>query len=160
MIKKLETTSTWLITGVAGFIGLHLLETLLKLNQNVVGIDNFYSGHQANIDVVLKQTPAEKKQNYIFYEGDIRSETDCKNVMKGVDFVLHQAALSSVPKSIECVALTHEVNVDGFFNVIKAARDAKVKRFIYASSCAVYGNTNSLPNKETQPADLISPYNV
>jgi len=153
-------TYTWLITGVAGFIGSNLLETLLKLNQKVIGIDNFFSGHQRNLDDALKQVPPEKRQNFVFHEGDIRSQTVCNNVMNGVDYVLHQAALSSVPKSIECVALTHEINVTGFFNILLAARDAHVKRFIYASSCAVYGNANQLPNYESQPVDILSPYNA
>ena len=156
----MQNTYTWLITGVAGFIGSNLLEKLLKLNQRVVGLDNFHTGNARNLQMTLAKIPTEQHKNFVFHQGDICSAEVCHAVMKNVDFVLHQAALSSISKSIEHVALTHEININGFFNVLNAAQEAQVKRFVYASSCAVYGNANTLPNKEIQPTDILSPYNA
>ena len=124
----------WLITGVAGFIGSNLLETLLKLDQSVVGLDNFATGHQRNLDEVRSLVTAEQWGKFSFHKGDIRNLDDCQKVCVGVDFVLHQAALGSVPRSVADPILTNDINVGGFLNMLVAARDAKVKSFTYAAS--------------------------
>ncbi|MBN1684179.1 MAG: SDR family oxidoreductase [Gammaproteobacteria bacterium] len=151
---------TWLITGIAGFIGSNLMEALLSLNQKVMGLDNFATGYQYNIDDVLTSIDSKFKKNFTFYEGDIRSMDDCKKAVKGVDYVLHQAALGSVPRSIKTPELTHEVNVTGFLNMLIASRDAKVKRFVYASSSSVYGDSPKLPKVESDIGNPLSPYAV
>ncbi len=151
---------TWLITGVAGFIGSNLMETLLALNQKVVGLDNFATGHKRNIDEVLQKVSPEQAKNFTFYEGDIRSLKDCEQVMRGVDYVLHQAALGSVPRSIKDPVATHEVNASGFLNVLTAAKDNEVKRFVYASSSSVYGDSPVLPKVEINVGSHLSPYAV
>ena len=156
----LKKQFTWLVTGVAGFIGSHLLEALLNLNQKVIGLDNFATGYQYNIDEVLKSVSFEFKGNFVFYEGDIRSIDDCKKAVTGVDYVLHQAALGSVPRSIKDPALTNAANITGFLNMLIAARDAKVKRFVYASSSSVYGDSQTLPKLEAQIGQPLSPYAV
>lgn len=149
---------TWLITGVAGFIGSNLLETLLNLNQRVVGLDNFCTGKLQNIQLALKRVPVETHRHFVLHTGDIRSLEECEKAMGGIDFVLHQAALPSVAKSIKNPTLTHEINVNGFFNIMTAAQKANVKRCVYASSCAIYGNTNTLPHNELQSVHILSPY--
>ncbi|MCR9192130.1 MAG: NAD-dependent epimerase/dehydratase family protein [Gammaproteobacteria bacterium] len=151
---------TWLITGVSGFIGSNLLETLLKLDQKVVGLDNHYTGCYDNITAALKHIPAEKQKNFTFHQGDISKKSACQKAMQGIDFVLHQAALSSIPKSLKEIELTHKINTDGFFNILLTAQETDVKRVIYASSCAIYGNKNPLPSVETQSVDILSPYNA
>ena len=153
-------TYTWLITGVAGFIGSHLLEKLLNLNQKVVGLDNFSTSGYHNIELALKDVPEENHKNFVFYEGDVSAKELCEQAMQQVDFVLHQAAVGSIAQSIKEVALTHESNVNGFFNILLAAKEASVQRVVYASSCAIYGNNNSLPNNEAQGVDILSPYNA
>lgn len=153
---KLTTQSTWLITGVAGFIGSHLLEFLLKNDQKVVGLDNFATGHLQNLDEVLSQVPG----NFRFIEGDIRDIATCQSAVKDVDIVLHQAALGSVPRSIKDPITTHDVNVTGFLNMLIAAKDAGVKRFVYASSSSVYGDSPILPKIETHQGNPLSPYAV
>ena len=149
---------TWLVTGVAGFIGSNLLETLLKLDQHVVGLDNFSTGHRHNLDEVQTLVSAEQWARFRFIEGDIRNLVDCQRACTGVDYVLHQAALGSVPRSIADPLATHASNVDGFINMLVAARDAKVKRVVYASSSSVYGDEPNLPKVEERIGNPLSPY--
>jgi UDP-N-acetylglucosamine 4-epimerase len=148
----------WLITGVAGFIGSNLLETLLKLDQRVVGLDNLATGHHKNLKEVEARVPAAKWKKFTFSEGDICDVGDCKRVMQGIDHVLHHAALGSVPHSIAEPIAAHAANVTGFINVLEAARAAKVKRFVYASSSAVYGDDPDLPKVEEKIGQPLSPY--
>ena len=123
------TPKTWLVTGVAGFIGSNLLETLLKLNQTVVGLDNFATGHQYNLDEVQSLVTTEQWARFNFIEGDIRKFEDCQKACMGVDYVLHEAALGSVPRSIADPITTNETNISGFLNMLTAARDAQVSSF-------------------------------
>ncbi|SDX90878.1 NAD-dependent epimerase/dehydratase family protein [Nitrosomonas halophila] len=150
----------WLVTGVAGFIGSNLLETLLGLNQKVVGLDNFSTGHPHNLDQVSMAVGPEAWLNFKFIEGDIRQLADCRKACEGVDFVLHQAALGSVPRSIDDPILTNESNVSGFLNILVAARDAQVKRFVYAASSSTYGDHPGLPKVESVIGQPLSPYAV
>ncbi len=150
----------WLITGVAGFIGSNLLEALLKLNQKVVGLDNFSTGYQHNLDQVRDAVGPGIWRNFQFSQGDIRNFDECGTVCKGIDFVLHQAALGSVPRSIDNPILTNESNVSGFLNMLVAARDAKVKRFVYAASSSTYGDHPGLPKVESIIGQPLSPYAV
>ncbi len=199
---------TWLITGVAGFIGSNLLETLLKLNQRVVGLDNFATGHQRNLDEVQSLVTSEQWANFNFIQGDIRNLNDCQRAMhftpslrgdevdaaiqnssslRGVtrrsnpddgsgsprfahddkaiqshpvEYVLHQAALGSVPRSVEDPIITNSVNISGFLNMLVAARNAKVKRFVYAASSSTYGDHPGLPKVEDKIGKPLSPYAV
>lgn len=151
---------TWLITGAAGFIGSNLLEELLRLNQKVIGIDNFATGYKHNLEEVLDNVTKEQAKNFIFFEGDICLVTDCENAMQGVDYVLHQAALSSVPGSVSDPMAANAVNVTGFLNILTAAKKYKVKRVIYASSSAVYGDVQTLPAVENKIGRPLSPYAV
>ncbi|WGZ91674.1 MAG: NAD-dependent epimerase/dehydratase family protein [Candidatus Thiocaldithrix dubininis] len=151
---------TWLITGVAGFIGSNLLETLLKLNQRVVGLDNFATGHQHNLDEVQSLVSGEQWANFRFIRGDIRQLNDCQAACEGVDYVLHQAALGSVPRSLEDPITTNGTNIDGFLNMLVAARDAQVKRFVYAASSSTYGDHPALPKIEENIGKPLSPYAV
>jgi UDP-N-acetylglucosamine 4-epimerase len=182
---------TWLITGVAGFIGSNLLETLLKLNQRVVGLDNFATGHQRNLDEVQSLVTPEQWVNFNFIKGDIRNMDDCRRAMTysplplageglgeravlgggesqssvlstqhSVEYVLHQAALGSVPRSVENPIATNETNITGFLNILVAARDAKVKRFVYAASSSTYGDHPGLPKVEDKIGKPLSPYAV
>lgn len=155
-----QAPKTWLITGVAGFIGSNLLETLLKLNQNVVGLDNFATGHQYNLDEVQSLVEPEQWANFKFYEGDIRSFADCQTACAGVDYVLHQAALGSVPRSIADPITTNAANITGFLNMLTAARDAEVKSFTYAASSSTYGDHPALPKVEENIGKPLSPYAV
>ena len=150
----------WLITGVAGFIGSNLLETLLKLNQNVVGIDNFETGFQHNLDQVSELVTPEQWANFNFIEGDIRKLKDCQKACSNVDFVLHEAALGSVPRSIKDPIKTNMANIDGFLNMLVASKDAKVKRFVYAASSSTYGDHPNLPKVENKIGNPLSPYSV
>ena len=151
---------TWLITGTAGFIGSNLLEALLKLNQKVIGLDNFSTGHQRNLDEVQSiVTPAQWK-NFSFMQTDICNLADCQIACSGVDFVLHQAALGSVPRSVEDPLTTNASNVTGFLNMLVAARNSKVKRFVYAASSSTYGDHPGLPKVEDQIGNPLSPYAV
>ncbi|MFZ6814867.1 SDR family oxidoreductase [Undibacterium sp. Rencai35W] len=152
--------STWLITGVAGFIGSNLLETLLKLNQKVVGLDNFATGHQHNLDQVKELVGPSAWSNFRFIQGDIRHLADCQQACTGVDYVLHHAALGSVPRSIEDPLLANENNVTGFLTMLTASRDAKVKRFVYAASSSTYGDHPDLPKIEDIIGKPLSPYAV
>lgn len=151
---------TWLITGVAGFIGSNLLETLLKLNQRVVGLDNFATGHRHNLDQVRELVAPEQWANFRLIEGDIRNLADCKKACDGVDYVLHQAALGSVPRSLEDPITTNQCNIDGFLNMLVAARDANVARFVYAASSSTYGDHPGLPKVEDRIGKPLSPYAV
>jgi UDP-N-acetylglucosamine 4-epimerase len=148
----------WLITGVAGFIGSHLLEELLRLNQIVVGIDNFSTGHRRNLDQVLSSLPDKDAARFQLFDGDICDLHLCRAAAEGVDFVLHQAALGSVPRSVEEPLVSHAANVDGFLNVLIAARDARVARFVYASSSSVYGDDASDSKLEERLGRPLSPY--
>ncbi len=151
---------TWLITGVAGFIGSNLLETLLKLKQRVIGLDNFATGHQRNLDEVERLVGGEQWRQFDFHEGDIRNPDDCRKVCQGVDYVLHQAALGSVPRSLEDPVTTNSANITGFLNMLVAARAAAVKRFVYAASSSTYGDHPGLPKVEDKIGKPISPYAV
>ena len=155
-----QAPKTWLITGVAGFIGSNLLETLLKLNQNVVGLDNFATGHQHNLDEVQSLVKPEQWANFKFYEGDIRNFADCQQACAGVDYVLHEAALGSVPRSIADPITTNAANITGFLNMLTAARDAEVKSFTYAASSSTYGDHPALPKVEENIGKPLSPYAV
>lgn len=156
----LNNPKTWLITGVAGFIGSNLLETLLKLNQKVIGLDNFSTGHQHNLDEVQTLVSVEQWSNFIFYQGDICNLDDCKKACNNVDFVLHQAALGSVPRSIADPIATNNANITGFLNMLVAARDAQVKSFTYAASSSTYGDHPALPKVEENIGNPLSPYAV
>jgi len=180
---------TWLVTGCAGFIGSHLIETLLKLNQNVVGLDNFATGHRRNLVLVRKEVGEKAWQRFHFIRGDIRRLADCYKAFgikipkvgsgrgavggklkrtanrplhtaHSINIVLHQAALGSVPRSIKDPLRTHEVNATGFVNMLMATRDAGVKRFVYASSSSVYGDSPILPKREDRIGRQLSPYAV
>jgi UDP-N-acetylglucosamine 4-epimerase len=150
----------WLVTGAAGFIGSNLVEALLKLNQRVTGLDNFATGHQHNLDQVRQLVGEAAWSNFTFQNADIRSPDDCARACEGVDFVLHQAALGSVPRSIANPQLTNETNISGFLNMLVAARDAKVKRFVYAASSSTYGDHPDLPKVEDRIGKPLSPYAV
>lgn len=150
----------WLVTGVAGFIGSNLLEALLKLNQKVTGLDNFSTGHRHNLKQVEALVGSKQWQNFSFLEGDIRKLDDCRCACEGVDFILHEAALGSVPRSIADPILTNENNISGFLNMLVASRDAKVKRFVYAASSSTYGDHPALPKVESVIGKPLSPYAV
>lgn len=161
LLKALPTApKTWLITGVAGFIGSNLLETLLKLDQRVVGLDNFATGHQRNLDEVQRLISAEQWARFNFIQGDIRHLDDCHRACAGIDYVLHQAALGSVPRSINDPITTNSANIDGFLNMLVAAREAKVKSFTYAASSSTYGDHPGLPKVEDVIGKPLSPYAV
>jgi UDP-N-acetylglucosamine 4-epimerase len=151
---------TWLVTGVAGFIGSNLLEALLRAGQTVVGLDSFATGSQANLDDVKDCVSADAWTRFTFIQGDIRSLDDCQRACKGVDFVLHQAALGSVPRSIKDPIATNQANIDGFLNMLVAARDNEVKRFVYAASSSTYGDHPALPKREDVIGQPLSPYAV
>ncbi len=151
---------TWLVTGVAGFIGSNLLETLLKNNQKVIGLDIFSTGHQHNFDQVQALVSPEQWKNYTFIEGDIRSPETCVKACTGVDYVLHQAALGSVPRSLIDPITTNENNISGFLNMLVAAKDCQVKRFVYAASSSTYGDHPDLPKEEDKIGSPLSPYAV
>jgi len=150
----------WLVTGVAGFIGSHLLEYLLKAGQNVVGLDNFATGKQANLDEVRASVGDAAWQRFRFIEGDIVEPTTCAHACSGVEYVLHQAALGSVPRSIESPLVTHAANATGFINMLVGARDANVRRFVYAASSSTYGDHPALPKVEDVIGRPLSPYAV
>lgn len=156
----LSNQLTWFITGVAGFIGSNLLETLLKLDQKVIGVDNFVAGHKRNLDEVLQNCEPSQRNNFKFHEINICDLPAVEHVINNVDIVLHQAAIGSVPRSILDPITTHDNNVTGFLNVLLAAKNNGVKRFVYASSSSVYGDSPTLPKIETQIGKPLSPYAV
>ena len=155
-----QQPKTWLVTGVAGFIGSHLLETLLSQGQHVVGLDNFATGHRHNLLDVRTIVGDAAWQRFRLIEGDIRQPADCQAACAGVDVVLHQAALGSVPRSLADPATTNDVNISGFLNMLVAARDAQVSRFVYAASSSTYGDHPGLPKLEDQIGRPLSPYAV
>lgn len=160
-----SSPKVWLVTGVAGFIGSNLLETLLKLDQTVVGLDNFSTGFQHNLDEVQDSVTEAQWQRFQFVEGDICDLETCKAVMKhasagGVNYVLHQAALGSVPRSIDDPINTNKSNIDGFLNMLVAAKDAGVDSFTYAASSSTYGDHPALPKVEENIGNPLSPYAV
>lgn len=174
--RLIKESHTWLVTGVAGFIGSNLLETLLKLNQRVVGLDSFATGHQRNLDEVQALVTPSQWANFSFIKGDIRNLEDCQKAMTfcysgagdnqinnkamAVEYVLHQAALGSVPRSVEDPITTNSANITGYLNMLVAARDAKVKRFVYAASSSTYGDHPDLPKVEDKIGKPLSPYAV
>ena len=151
---------TWLVTGVAGFIGCNLLERLLTLDQRVVGLDNFATGHRHNLEQIRAAVTPAQWGRFRFIEGDIRRLEDCQAACAGVDYVLHQAALGSVPRSLEDPVTTNQSNIDGFLNMLVAAREAKVARFVYAASSSTYGDHPGLPKVEDVIGKPLSPYAV
>jgi UDP-N-acetylglucosamine 4-epimerase len=162
MIPPLSSLSsnTWLVTGAAGFIGSNLLEALLTRDQRVVGLDNFATGHRRNLEDVRSSVSGNQWERFRFIEGDICNERTCRQACTGVDVVLHQAALGSVPRSVEDPLRTHHSNLTGFINMLLAARDADVKRFVFASSSSTYGDHPDLPKVEERIGRPLSPYAV
>ena len=159
-----ENQKTWLVTGVAGFIGSNILEKLLILNQKVIGLDNFDTGYKRNIDQAIEDannfSNMNNDNNFKFINGNIGNIDNCREACSNVDYVLHQAALGSVPRSIEDPINTNKANIDGFLNMIVASKDADVKRFVYAASSSTYGDHPDLPKKEDKIGNPLSPYAV
>ncbi len=153
-----QEQKTWLVTGNAGFIGSNLVEFLLLHNQKVVGLDNFSTGYQHNIDNVLACVGDRAAENFVFIQGDIADLKICQQACEGVDIILHQAALGSVPRSIADPVTSNRSNITGFLNMLTAAKDAGIKRFVYASSSSVYGDSTELPKVEERTGKLLSPY--
>ncbi|SKC30947.1 UDP-glucose 4-epimerase [Photobacterium piscicola] len=158
--QLLNVPKVWLVTGVAGFIGSNLLEKLLLLNQKVIGLDNFATGHQYNLDEVKTLVDEAQWDRFTFIEGDIRDFTTCQQAVKGVDYVLHQAALGSVPRSINDPLTTNAANITGFLNMLTAAKEEQVKSFTYAASSSTYGDHPALPKVEENIGNPLSPYAV
>lgn len=154
------TPRTWLVTGCAGFIGSNILEKLLKLDQRVVGLDNFSTGFQRNLDEVQRGVSSSQWSRFKFMEGDIRDLPTCERAVRGVDLVLHQAALGSVPRSLQDPVTTNAVNITGFLNILVAARHAQVQGFVYAASSSTYGDHPGLPKVEDRIGSPLSPYAV
>lgn len=155
-----DDPKTWLVTGIAGFIGSHLGCQLLSLGQKVIGLDNYATGSRANVDAVRDVLRLASANNFTFVRGDIRELVDCKRATEGVDYVLHQAALGSVPRSLADPLTTNAANIDGFLNMLVASRDAGVKRFVYAASSSTYGDHEALPKVEDTIGQPLSPYAV
>lgn len=155
-----QQPKTWLITGCAGFIGSNLLEHLLLLDQNVIGLDNFATGHRHNLDEVKSLVSNEQWSRFSFIEGDVRDISDCNKAVVGVDYILHQAALGSVPRSIADPVLTNSANITGFLNMLVAAKEAQVESFVYAASSSTYGDHPALPKQEDVIGKPLSPYAV
>jgi len=153
-----EAPRTWLVTGAAGFIGSHLLETLLKNGQTVIALDNFSTGKRENLAQVMKAVGMERRKNLRFIEGDIRNFDTCRAACRGVEIVLHEAAIGSVPRSINDPRETNSTNIDGFLNMITAARDMGVGRFVYAASSSTYGDGKRIPMVESEIGRPLSPY--
>ena len=158
--KLLLKPKTWLVTGVAGFIGSNLLETLLVLNQKVVGLDNFSTGTQDNLKEVQSLVSKKQWSNFTFIKGDISNIKSCERACMNIDYVLHQAALGSVPRSIKDPIKTNKSNISGFLNIMVAAKNANVKSFVYAASSSTYGDHKKLPKKEHIIGNPLSPYAV
>jgi len=155
-----QRPARWLVTGSAGFIGSHLVETLLRMGQTVVGLDNFATGHRRNLEEVQELVGVEAWRRHRFIEADIRDPDACREACDGVEVVLHQAALGSVPRSLANPLATNATNVDGFLNMLVAARDAGVRRFVYAASSSTYGDHQALPKVEERIGRPLSPYAV
>lgn len=155
-----KNQKVWLVTGVAGFIGSNLAEALLKLNQKVISLDNFATGHRYNLEHIKNSVTSDEWENFTFIEGDITDYDTCIEITKGVDVVLHQAALGSVPRSIDNPVVSNNANVTGFLNMLTAAKDNGVERFVYASSSSVYGDSQELPKVESRTGNLLSPYAI
>ncbi len=151
---------TWLITGVAGFVGSNLLETLLRLDQQVVGLDNFETGFKENLTRVQALVQPKQWARFVFHEGDIQNPSSCAKAVSGVDYVLHQAGMGSVPRSLENPLLTNNINITGFLNMLIASKDARVGRFVYAASSSTYGDHPGLPKVESIIGKPLSPYAV
>jgi UDP-N-acetylglucosamine 4-epimerase len=158
--RLLVQPKVWLVTGVAGFIGSNLAEALLRLNQRVIGLDNFSTGSRRNLAQIRALVGQKKWKNFILIDGDIQAGDTCNKASRGVDYILHQAALGSVPRSIANPQDSHASNVTGFLNMLVAARDNGVKRLVYASSSSVYGDNPDLPKRERQIGRCLSPYAV
>ncbi|MDC0485353.1 GDP-mannose 4,6-dehydratase, partial [Gammaproteobacteria bacterium] len=161
LLNDLEQCShNWLITGVSGFIGSNLLERLLLSNQNVIGLDNFSTGRRSNLEEVKHNVSSMQWENFTFIEGDVCNLEDCHKALKNIDFVLHQAALGSVPRSIKDPINTNNSNINGFLNILIASKEANVKSFTYAASSSTYGDHPDLPKKEENIGNPLSPYAV
>ncbi|EKP0314855.1 SDR family oxidoreductase [Aeromonas veronii] len=158
--QLLDSPKTWLVTGVAGFIGSNLLEKLLKMNQTVIGLDNFSTGHKYNLDEVQSLVSTEQWAHFHFIRGDICDYATCQQAVNGVDYVLHQAALGSVPRSIADPITTNATNITGFLNMLHAAKEAQVQSFTYAASSSTYGDHPALPKVEENIGNPLSPYAV
>ena len=154
-----QTPRTWLVTGAAGFIGSHLVEELLRLEQRVIGLDNFSTGKEENLSEVERETGSQWSK-FKLVRGDIRDPLVCQGAVKHVDIVLHQAALGSVPRSIKNPIATNEHNITGTLNLLTAAKDAGVRRFVYPSSSSVYGDNTDLPKVENRTGKPLSPYAI
>lgn len=159
-VRLREEPRSWLVTGAAGFIGSNLVESLLGLGQHVVGLDNYSTGHRRNLEQIKKAVSVEQWSRFRFAKGDIRDLEDCHRACEGVDYVLHQAALGSVPRSIKDPVATNESNITGFLNMLVAARDSGVGRFVYAASSSTYGDHEALPKVEERIGNPLSPYAV
>lgn len=157
-IPIIRGSHKWLVTGVAGFIGSNLLEELLNQNQIVIGVDNFSTGFKRNLEAVREAVGSEKWKNFKFHEGDTCQAEDMTGLAEGCDFVLHQAALGSVPRSIKNPMASHQANVTGFLSVLDAARKNKIKKFVFASSSSIYGSSPELPKHEDRIGEPLSPY--
>ena len=158
--KLLKEQKTWLITGVAGFIGSNLLETLLQLDQRIIGLDNLSTGHEANLKKVSSLVSDAQWKNFTFMEGDICDYETCIKATTNVEYVLHQAALGSVPRSVADPILTNNVNISGFLNMLTAAKNSEVKSFVYAASSSTYGDHPDLPKVESNIGNPLSPYGL
>jgi len=158
--QLLQFPKKWLITGVAGFIGSNLLETLLRLNQEVIGLDNFSTGYKSNLDEVKDFVSEDQWKNFVCIEGDIKNLDNCRACCSEVDYVLHNAAITSVPWSVDDPIFVNENNVTGFLNMLITAQAAKIKKFIYASSCAVYGDLHKSLKIEDKIGNFVSPYAI
>jgi UDP-N-acetylglucosamine 4-epimerase len=156
----LKNKFRWLVTGAAGFIGSNLVETLLLLDQEVRGLDNFSTGHQRNLDEVKERVGQQRWARFTFERADIREPKACAAAVEGVDYVLHQAALGSVPRSVKDPLTIHDVNASGFLAMLDAARNAEVRRFVYAASSSTYGDEPNLPKREERIGNPLSPYAV
>jgi UDP-N-acetylglucosamine 4-epimerase len=148
----------WLVTGAAGFIGSNLVQTLLQLDQHVAGLDNFSTGRKENLNAIKTHVTPEQWARFMFWEADIRSLAACRDACAGIDWILHQAALGSVPRSLENPLASHDNNVTGFLNLLSAAQQSGVRRFVYASSSSVYGDDDALPKVEERVGRPLSPY--
>jgi len=159
-LELIKNPKVWLVTGVAGFIGSNLLKKLLELNQKVVGLDNFATGHLHNLERIRELVTSKQWSSFKFVEGDIINYKNCENAIKGIDYVLHQAAIGSVPRSIEDPIKTNSSNISGFLNILHASKEECVKSFTYAASSSTYGDHTALPKVEDNIGNPLSPYAV